>query len=253
MQAPPKFVNGLEGALANCQAPSDSASAKGELEGRMMEEEGFAAPPDGLPERPPSVSEILWNAIPDALREEFLKIAANGLRRGVHPDESIAAALEARGLDRPVRQAPASLRRLASRPMPVRSAPQPPAPPQRSGPVLPYGSAPVPAGQEPVSVIGHAIHKEMRLSGRPGRAAAEAEATVLAAIAADPVMAYSCPEGVRTMGARVTEAVANGIKAFVRQEAEKVIDDIRARRAAGDAVALRWTDPDEWDGDGPRP
>jgi len=219
-----------------------------------MVEEGFAAATEGPPPRPPSVSESLWSSVPDAFKAEFLKKAAKDLRRGVHPEDSIGAMLESKGLNRPVKAAPAP----AMRRPPPRSAPppaaQPPrrdepegsAPPPRSGPLLAYGASPRPAGQEPVSVIGVAIHKEMRLSGKPGKAAADAESSVLKAIAADPVMAWSDPAGIRRLGARLTDAVADGIKELVRQEAERVIDDIRVRAAAGDPVALRWPDPDAW-------
>lgn len=218
-----------------------------------MVEEGFAAATEGPPPRPPSVSESLWSAVPDALKAEVLKKAAKDLRRGVHPEESIGAMLESKGLNRPVKAAPApSMRRPPSRsaPAPAPSARKdvsaPAQPPPRSGPLLAYGASPRPAGQEPVSVIGHAIHKEMRLSGRPGKAAADAESSVLKAIAADPVMAWSDPAGIRRQGARVTDAVAEGIKDLVRQEADRVIEDIRARAAAGEPVASRWPDPDAW-------
>lgn len=193
--------------------------------------------------RPPSVSESLWNAVPPGLRAEFLARTAKELRRGVHPEESIVAQLESRGLNRPVKAAPGTKRPAARKPPNEPEAVQVAV---RTRPIMAYGARPLPSGQEPLSEIGHAIHGEMRLPGKAGRAAAEAEASVLKAIAADPVMAYFEPERIRFQGACVSDAVAKGIMSLVRQEADLVIGDLRSRLGEGDARLGGWIDPDGW-------
>lgn len=214
-------------------------------------------------ERPPSVSEVLWNAVPAALRQEFLEAAAMNLRRGIHPEETVSKMLEDNGIKRPV-VAPPPARQPSGRPVPPRprppmphpaARPQPPRtterPPsgqaQASTPLHPFGSvAPPAAGDTPRGVIGAAVHKAQRLQGRPGKAAAAAEASVLAAIVRDPAYALSFPDEVRALGARVPAKVAAEIAPLVAQEAERVIEDIRRRAALGDPAAARWIDPDGW-------
>lgn len=43
--------------------------------------------------KPPSLAVELWRRIPHDARREYLKAMAHGLRRGVHPDDTVAAML----------------------------------------------------------------------------------------------------------------------------------------------------------------
>lgn len=204
--------------------------------------------------RPPSVPENLWSVVPDRLKKEFVETAALELRRGVHPAESFTKMLEERGIDRPAVAAPAfkkvSFRKpAAERPEapPAAAAPERQPADRHGHPAASRGRVLPPAsGNVPLGVIGAAIHKEMRLGGSPGKAAAEAEASVLAAIASDPAYALSDPCGIRCLGARVPASVAAAIAPFVEREAERVLQEVRVRAAAGDPSAVSWIDPDGW-------
>lgn len=227
-----------------------------------MEAESGAGQEGSDVDRPPSVPDHLWESIPHDMRKKFVEEAARDLRRGIHPMESVSRMLKDSGIDRqPIKAPPmrrmqplSSLSRTPPPPAPKpAAAPQPvtaqiPDEPQVavSAPIAPYGM-PVPkAGIVPRGVIGVAIHKEMRLSGPPGKAAAEAEASVFAAIIADPVMAFSYPEGLRSFGARIPRPTAVAIAPLVRQEADRVIEDIRRRALEGDPRVADWIDPDNW-------
>lgn len=114
---------------------------------------------------------------------------------------------------------------------------------------------PLRSGAGPVTPIGVALHREMRMPGSPGPEAARLEATILEAIREDPVSALSHPGGLGP-AAGVPERVMDGISDLVRWEAERAIANLRARRAEGDPTAAWWVDPDEWsfhleDGDCP--
>lgn len=153
----------------------------------------------------------------------------------------------------------------AARPAPERrlapASPRIPSAGEEKGsrPLVPWGTTPPPPGDAPRGVIGVALHKAMNLSGPPGRAAAQAEASVLGAIAADPALAFWDPPSIRAAGARVTRKEAEEIAAHVAREAERVIEDVRRRAEAGDRTAMRWIDPDSWsfqhegEAPGPRP
>lgn len=245
--------------------------------------------------RPPSVPEHLWEAIPSDLRMEFVEAAAAGLRRGIHPMESVSRMLKDRGIDKPVPKAPPVKRpgiapRQGGRPpslavavpaaeisaaKPRVGVPSPVPAPRKSLkslsatgstaseaagsarrevadvsielPTVRYGNAShLVAGAAPMSVVGRRIHEAMRLPGSPGAAAAEAEVSVFKAIARDPVMAFSDPAGIAYIGARLPREAAIAIASMTRKIAERAIDDVRKRKAAGDREAQSFIDPDDW-------
>lgn len=176
----------------------------------------------GGPKRPPSVAEATWNLVPDRLRSDALSRASADLRRGIHPEESMRSFLEERGIRR------TEPRRTMARPIGRRVDRE------THDEVVP--STP----------IGVAIHKAMRLSGRPGRSAAAAEVDVVEAIRRDPAYAWWDPEGLGALGARTSRETLGEIADLIRWQAEREMGDLRARRDAGDPSAAAWVDPDDW-------
>ncbi len=115
------------------------------------------------------------------------------------------------------------------------------------GPTRPFGLRTAPSvGSVPKGKIGHAIHRLLGLSGEPGKKAAEAEASVLSAIAADPVYAKSEPSQLANLGCSVPEFVLASIEDLILEEVEAVMRDIKARKENSDPTVVDWLPPDEW-------
>jgi len=182
--------------------------------------------------RPPNVSAEAWASVPEDMREEALRLAADGLRRCIHPDETVRRLLEQRGLT--VAPAPPQARPQT---LAVRGGMRPGRPPA------------APQGRDepaPRTSLGIAVHGALGLAGRPGRDAAEAEESILSAVRADPVLALSDPGALGRLGVRLTRQALEAVADLIQSEAERVIDDIRARKAAGDPSVADWIDPDAW-------
>lgn len=115
------------------------------------------------------------------------------------------------------------------------------------GPTRPFGLKSIPAvGNVPKGKIGHAIHRLLGLSGEPGKKAAEAEASVLSAIAADPAYAAMEPSQLGNLGCSVPEYVLASIEDLILEEVQAVTRDIKARKENSDPTVLDWLPPDEW-------
>ncbi|TLX16917.1 hypothetical protein [Rhizobium sp. MHM7A] len=114
-------------------------------------------------------------------------------------------------------------------------------------PTRPFGLKSIPAvGNVPKGKIGHAIHRLLGLSGEPGKKAAEAEASVLSAIAADPTYAAMEPSQLGNLGCSVPEYVLSSIEDLILEEVQAVTRDIKARKENSDPTVLDWLPPDEW-------
>jgi len=114
-------------------------------------------------------------------------------------------------------------------------------------PTRPFGLKSVPAvGDVPKGKIGHAIHRLLGLPGEPGKKAAEAEASVLSAIAADPAYAAVEPSQLGNLGCSVPEYVLSSIEDLILEEVQAVTKDIKARKENSDPTVLDWLPPDEW-------
>jgi hypothetical protein len=115
-------------------------------------------------------------------------------------------------------------------------------------PTRPFGLRTLPpVGEVPKGKIGHAIHRLLGLPGEPGKKAAEAEASVLSAIAADPVYAAMEPSQLGNLGCSVPEYVLSSIEDLILEEVQAVTRDIKARKENSDPTVLDWLPPDEWD------
>lgn len=172
------------------------------------------------PERPPSVCDEIWAAVPAHLREEVLDRAAADLRRCIHPEDSILRSLGEHGISvkrgrRPVTRQPAD------------------------------ETEAVP-GPTPSTPLGIALHRAMGLIGKPGRRAADAEREVLAAVRKDPAFAMSCPGDLALLGVRIPGKILESVADLVRQQAERIIEELRIRKSEGDPEAAAWADPDDW-------
>jgi hypothetical protein len=114
-------------------------------------------------------------------------------------------------------------------------------------PTRPFGLKTTPSvGEVPKGKIGHAIHRLLGLSGEPGKKAAEAEASVLAAIAADPAYAAMEPSQLGNLGCSVPEYVLSSIEDLILEEVQVVTNDIQSRKENSDPTVLNWLPPDEW-------
>lgn len=114
-------------------------------------------------------------------------------------------------------------------------------------PTRPFGLKNVPsAGDVPKGNIGHAIHRLLGLPGEPGKKAAEAEASVLAAIAADPTYAATAPSQLGNLGCSVPEFVLSSIEDLILEEVQVVINDIKVRKENLDPTVIDWLPLDEW-------
>jgi hypothetical protein len=114
-------------------------------------------------------------------------------------------------------------------------------------PTRPFGLKSIPAvGNVPKGKIGHAIHRLLGLSGEPGKKAAEAEASVLSAIAADPAYAAMEPSQLGNLGCSVPEFILSSIEDLILEEVQAVTRDIKARKENSDPTVLDWLPPDEW-------
>ncbi|MGE6743306.1 hypothetical protein ACQKGC_23830 [Allorhizobium pseudoryzae] len=69
----------------------DFADGLAELETIPYSTEGSSVPVA----KPPSLDADLWERIPNARRQEYLKKMAHGIRRGIHPDETAIELLAA--------------------------------------------------------------------------------------------------------------------------------------------------------------
>jgi hypothetical protein len=115
------------------------------------------------------------------------------------------------------------------------------------GPTRPFGLKTIPAvGDVPKGKIGHAIHRLLGLSGEPGKKAAEGEASILSAIAADPVYAATEPSQLGNLGCSVPEYVLASIEDLILEEVRAVTRDIKARKENSDPTVVDWLPPDEW-------
>jgi hypothetical protein len=122
-----------------------------------------------------------------------------------------------------------------------------PSPIRLAKPLHPYGLREAPASAEvPKGAIGTALHSLFGFPGEPGKKAAEAEASVLRAIANDPSYALMEPDQIGNLGCNVPEHFLSSIRDLIVEEAERVQTDILSRRENGDPTAQRWSDPSEW-------
>jgi hypothetical protein len=114
-------------------------------------------------------------------------------------------------------------------------------------PTRPFGLRSLPSvGDVPKGKLGHAIHRLLGLPGDPGKKAAEAEASVLSAIVADPVYAELEPTQLGNLGCSVPEYVLAAIEDLILDEVRAVKADIAARKENEDPTVIDWLPPDEW-------
>ncbi len=73
----------------------------------------------------------------------------------------------------------------------------------------------------PVGEIGIAVHDLLGLSGEPGQKAAEAEASILEAIASDPVRVAADPLFIGKLGCTVPDFVINALSHLIIEEVKK--------------------------------
>lgn len=114
-------------------------------------------------------------------------------------------------------------------------------------PLRPFGLKVAPAtNSTPKGHIGHALHRLFGFPGEPGNKAADAEASVLRAIAADPSYAIMEPDQLGNYGCAVPQHILSSIKDLIVQEAQRVEADILARQDNGDPTTDGWSNPDDW-------
>lgn len=220
--------------------PSDAVWKVKEFDMKLGALKRNSAPPAAAPRdeaaeadgRPPSVSADLWRAVPAELREDALRRAARGMVRSVHPEETITEMLKEKGLPVTV-------------PAPKIAVPKPPVPPaapaspvagRRIGGLRRAGSVP------PPTPLGAALAS----MDRPELQTQQAEASLMAAIRKDPVMAYCDPTGLAGQRLDVPTEVLSALANAIHAEAENVVAHYRQRKAAGDPALADWTDPDDW-------
>lgn len=170
--------------------------------------------------RPPSVAERLWDAVPEGMRGDFLLRAAEGLRRGVHPETTIETLLEERGMTKPA------------------PAPPPPAARPMSRPAAPRPPAPRPASRPPAAAPGKPATQERAAQTRPSTLSSAA----LQSIRNDPVMAWSDPSSLPGLR-NLEETDRERLEATARGLAEARIEELRA---APESARNGWIDPDGW-------
>jgi hypothetical protein len=216
-------------------------------------------------ERPPAVSERLWNLIEPDSRKRYVKAAALGLRRGIHPETTVTEMLQAdNGWDaveisaaaqpssaHPDEQShyddhfyddPSEFRKAS----PQKAVEQAGQKGQEAhgprAPVWGFGTDGYRRPSMPVGEIGGILHYE---SGFDGPAAAEMEWLVHRAIARDPSFVLRDVGNLQLLGCSLPADVAVSIRNAVLFECRCVIEDIRRRRADGDLAAMMWIDPEE--------
>lgn len=213
-------------------------------------------------ERPPAVSERLWDLIEPESRRRYVKEAARGLRRGIHPETTVIEMLqrengwdiaeietaaspssahpdEQNHYDDAFYDDPSEYRKSA----PVKPAGQ--ARPEASGvraPLWPFATEGYRRSDMPVGEIGGILLYE---SGFDGSTAAEMEWLVNRAIARDPSFVLKDIDNLRLLGCTLPADALISIRNAVLFECRCVIEDIRRRRAAGDLAAMMWIDPEE--------
>jgi hypothetical protein len=219
-------------------------------------------------ERPPAISERLWNLIAPEDRKAWRIEAAMGLRKGVHPETTVIAMLVAKGWD-PEHIAASitptvyyrdehdsyddfdefSTSEGPSAPLSPAAAPAADPAPAVNGPkgsrapVWPYGTEGYKRPWEPIGEIGGILHYD---SGFDGATAAEMEWQIHKAIARDPAFVRKDPSNIALLGCTLPSDVMPSIRSSVLFECGCVIEDIRRRRDAGDLSAMVWIDPDEF-------
>ncbi len=121
------------------------------------------------------------------------------------------------------------------------------APVRMGKPLHPFGLRVAPATNDtPKGEIGVALHNLLGFPGEPGKKAADAEASVLRAIASDPAYAMMEPEQIGNLGCVVPVQFLSSITLLIVAEAERVQNDILARKENGDPTAAAWSNPDDW-------
>jgi hypothetical protein len=216
-------------------------------------------------ERPPAVSERLWNLIEPESRREYFKKAALGLRRGIHPETTVIEMLQTQNgwdiADIEAATAPSSAHPdeqthydddFYDDPSEYRKKP-----PQKTdeqpgekgqdpngtrAPVWGFATDGYRRSAMPVGDIGGILHYE---SGFDGPAAAEMEWLVHRAIARDPSFVLRDVGNLQLLGCTLPADVMVSVRNAVLFECRCVIEDIRRRRAAGDLAAMMWIDPEE--------
>ncbi|NTF17529.1 hypothetical protein G6L37_03900 [Agrobacterium rubi] len=207
-------------------------------------------------ERPPVVSEALWLLIPPASRIEYRKKAALGLRRGIHPETTIAELLERHEacdigalrramaaydgneydeedddhVDAEVVPEPQDMSSDESQQVAARSIRQP---------LWPFGVPGYRRGDMPIGEIGSILHYER---GFDAPTAAEFEWLILRAIARDPLFVRKDMANLRLLGCDLPSDVVGPIRNAALFECDCVVADIRRRQAEGDPGSIAWLD-----------
>ncbi len=212
-------------------------------------------------ERPPAVSERLWNLIDPESRRRYLKEAALGLRRGIHPEATVTEMLQSENgwdiVDIEAATSPSSAHPDEQRhyddhfyddpseyrkESPAKAADQPGPESGARAPVWAFATDGYRRTAMPVGEIGGILHYE---SGFDGPAAAEMEWLVHRALAKDPSFVLKDVDNLRLLGCTLPADVMHSIRNAVLFECKCVIEDIRRRRSAGDLAAMMWIDPEE--------
>lgn len=189
--------------------------------------------------RPPAVRERLWAMIPEDMRRSYVEHAALWLRKGVHPEDSIAARLVAQGhpraaVDRVMQETPAVAAVLEEEAPAVSVHEEP-----RSL-LWPYGTAGYELGKTPAGPIGRRLQS---VAGLTPEGAAAVEWRILRAISRDPSFVMDDPSNLRFLGCDIGPAHLAAVSDLVDAESRSVEADVRSRQAGGDPSALGWIDP----------
>jgi hypothetical protein len=189
--------------------------------------------------RPPAVRERLWALIPESRRRSFVKHAAIWLRKGVHPEDSIAGLLLHEGcsphdIDMAMQDVPAVVEQIdevdAFVPVVV-----------PSGPLLwPFGTPGYDLGKTPVGRIGERLQA---VGGMTPEGAAAVEWRILRGVARDPSFVVEDVSNLRFLGCDIGPAHLAAVAELVEAEGRSVEADVRARQADGDPTAMAWIDP----------
>jgi hypothetical protein len=189
--------------------------------------------------RPPAVRERLWALIPEARRRAFVEHAAIWLRKGVHPEDSIAGRLLHEGcsphdVDLAMQDVPEAVEAVeevdAFVPIMV-----------PSGPLLwPFGTSGYEVGKTPAGAIGERLQS---VCGMTPEGAAAVEWRILRAVARDPSFVVEDVANLRFLGCDIGPSHLAAVAELVEAEGRSVEADVRSRQAAGDATAMGWIDP----------
>lgn len=213
-------------------------------------------------ERPPAVSERLWNLIEPESRKRYFKAAALGLRRGIHPETTVIEMLQRENgwniaeieaasspssthpdeqhhyddafYHDPSEYSKSSAAKPAGQVRPETNSVR--------APHWPFATEGYRRTDMPVGEIGGILLYE---SGFDGPTAAEMEWLVNRAIARDPSFVLKDIGNLRLLGCTLPADALISIRNAVLFECKCVIDDIRRRREAGDLAAMMWIDPEE--------